>query len=331
MQSSCSHHECILRSPFALPPLPSEHRTSNTCLVGYLTWSAKARTLVSPTFLTLPWFFRAPAMSTFLPDAFVQYYRDSFGAGVMGCMLAMGIYGLTTSQTYFYFVEYPRDGIWLKTFVSVLCNPYGVSLPYPERVRHFCTISPDNDIFLECYFPVHVSVSDSPQTFPDCRYGFRQQPKTSVVVDSSQRDCNLGVYWLRDWYARQPSMCLTEGISSLETVVDLFKTPSVLSLTAYTKIAFLPLAATQAGADSMMAISLCFVLFNHRTGFRRTNSLLHTLMLYAINRCLLTAGAAMVALLMIAIKPDSLIYIGPQFVISGRTFLPIHLSQNDLT
>ncbi|KAJ7264841.1 hypothetical protein C8J57DRAFT_1230601 [Mycena rebaudengoi] len=45
-------------------------------------------------------------------------------------------------------------------------------------------------------------------------------------------------------------------------------------------------------------ISLCFVLFNHRTGFRRTNSLLHTLMLYAINRSILTAAAAMVALLM---------------------------------
>ncbi|KAJ7319238.1 hypothetical protein DFH08DRAFT_890621 [Mycena albidolilacea] len=59
-------------------------------------------------------------MSTFLPHAFVQYYRDSFGAGIMGCMLAMGIYGLTTSQTYFYFVEYPKDKIWLKTFVSFL-------------------------------------------------------------------------------------------------------------------------------------------------------------------------------------------------------------------
>lgn len=199
-------------------------------------------------------------------------------------------------------------------------------------------------IFLECYFWVHVSVSDSPQTFPDCRCGFRQQTETSVVVDSSQRlsssvppqceiklclpgDCSLGVYWwvvdsylvvsmliaifqqprIRDWYARQPSMCLTEGIFSLETVFDLcvkreciaillitlsicsFKTPTVVNLTAYTvcglfcsvthrticlqKISFLPLAATQAGADSMMAISLCFVLFNHRTGFRRSASI----------------------------------------------------------
>lgn len=40
-------------------------------------------------------------------------------------------------------------------------------------------------------------------------------------------------------------------------------------------------------------------------------------MIYAINRCLLTAGTAIVALLILAINPDSMTYIGPQFVISG--------------
>ncbi|KAJ6459111.1 hypothetical protein C8R47DRAFT_1081413 [Mycena vitilis] len=77
------------------------------------------------------------------------------------------------------------------------------------------------------------------------------------------------------------------------------------------------MAATQAGADTAIAVSLCFVLFNHRSGFRRTNSLIYTLIMYAINRCVLTAGTALIALLMIALRPDSMIYIGPQFLISG--------------
>ncbi|KAJ7256709.1 hypothetical protein C8J57DRAFT_1517347 [Mycena rebaudengoi] len=59
-------------------------------------------------------------MSDFLPHAFAQTFRESFGAGIIGCLLAMRIYGVTTSQTYFYFVEYPKDKIWLKTLVSVL-------------------------------------------------------------------------------------------------------------------------------------------------------------------------------------------------------------------
>ncbi|KAJ7265560.1 hypothetical protein C8J57DRAFT_1511322 [Mycena rebaudengoi] len=57
-------------------------------------------------------------MSAFLPHAFAQTFRESFGAGIIGCLLIMGIYGVTTSQTYFYFVEYPKDKIWLKTLVG---------------------------------------------------------------------------------------------------------------------------------------------------------------------------------------------------------------------
>jgi hypothetical protein len=36
------------------------------------------------------------------------------------------------------------------------------------------------------------------------------------------------------------------------------------------KTAFLPLATSQAGSDSMIAATLCCVLFNNRTGFRRS-------------------------------------------------------------
>ncbi|KAJ7863307.1 hypothetical protein B0H14DRAFT_474822 [Mycena olivaceomarginata] len=243
MQSSCSHYECILRSPFALPPLPSEHRTRNTYLVGYLTWSAKARTLVSPTFLTLPWFFRAPAMSTFLPDAFVQYYRDSFGATCPSKMFLRLILCLS-SGTYFYFVEYPRDKIWLKTFVSVLWlfNTLHSALII-HMVYHYLILNAF-DIF---------ALSRPIMTY-----------FLSVIFQYSKPKLR--------WWLTVPNgiVVLVYTGFGIETVVDLFKTPSVLSLTAYTKIAFLPLAATQAGADSMMAISLCFVLFNHRTGFRRS-------------------------------------------------------------
>ncbi|KAJ7108480.1 hypothetical protein C8R44DRAFT_857477 [Mycena epipterygia] len=59
------------------------------------------------------------------------------------------------------------------------------------------------------------------------------------------------------------------------------------------------MAVTQVGADVMLAASLCFVLYDHRTAFRRTNSMVDTLMIYAVNRCLLTASLAIASLLII--------------------------------
>ncbi|KAJ7236546.1 hypothetical protein C8J57DRAFT_1243937 [Mycena rebaudengoi] len=103
------------------------------------------------------------------------------------------------------------------------------------------------------------------------------------------------------WWLTVPKVCLRLFLRSVGQKLCLpgdFSNADSGESHGLHEISFLPLAATQAGADSMTAISLCFVLFNHRTGFRRTNSLLHTLMLYAINRSILTAAAAMVALLM---------------------------------
>ncbi|KAJ7885968.1 hypothetical protein B0H14DRAFT_2698622 [Mycena olivaceomarginata] len=60
-------------------------------------------------------------MSTFLPPALAETFNDTGGAGLVGCLLAMGVYGITTSQTYYYFAKYPKDKRWLKLFV---CSPF---------------------------------------------------------------------------------------------------------------------------------------------------------------------------------------------------------------
>ncbi|KAJ6459110.1 hypothetical protein C8R47DRAFT_1162363 [Mycena vitilis] len=61
-------------------------------------------------------------------DTFGEYYlvwpmrcaSSPSGAGILGSLLSMGIYGLTTSQTYFYFSKYPKDKPWTKCLVGAL-------------------------------------------------------------------------------------------------------------------------------------------------------------------------------------------------------------------
>ncbi|KIK61213.1 hypothetical protein GYMLUDRAFT_243864 [Collybiopsis luxurians FD-317 M1] len=45
---------------------------------------------------------------------------NSFGAALIGAVVAAMLYGLTTLQTYFYFMNYPGDKIQLKILVWAL-------------------------------------------------------------------------------------------------------------------------------------------------------------------------------------------------------------------
>ncbi|KAJ7662707.1 hypothetical protein DFH06DRAFT_1471479 [Mycena polygramma] len=256
-----------------------------------------------------------------MSEGLLQSFRDTFGAGIIGSLLSMGIYGLTTSQTYFYFSEYPNDKPWTRRLVGALwaLNTLQSTLMI-HMVYHYLILSAFNFFELSrniwslpVSMIVHLIMAVLVMTYFlnvifQCMYRDILYPSTIPILT----------------YSRQQEEPLVVGVAVLvyigfgiETIIDLFKTPSLVDLAAFTKISFLPMAATQAGADTTIAASLCFVLFNHRSGFRRTNSLIYTLIMYAINRCVLTAGTALVALFMIALKPNSMIYIGPQFLISG--------------
>ncbi|KAJ6518583.1 hypothetical protein DFH09DRAFT_228500 [Mycena vulgaris] len=247
-------------------------------------------------------------MSTFLPPALAETFNDTGGAGLVGCLLAMGVYGITTSQTYYYFVKYPKDKRWLKLFVSALwlLNTLHSALIF-HLIYHYLIQNAfnllgliQNTWSLAVSMIVHLIVA-----------GLVMIYFLNVIFQCSSPK-------FRWWLASLNGFAVLVFIGfGIDTVIVLLQAPTLLDLPNYTKTAFLPLATSQAGSDSMIAVTLCCVLFNNRTGFRRTNSLLYTLMIYAINRCLLTAGTTMVALFLIVFKPDSMMYIGPQFVASG--------------
>ncbi|KAG1751872.1 hypothetical protein EDB19DRAFT_1674294 [Suillus lakei] len=46
--------------------------------------------------------------------------QDTFGAGFIGGMVAAILYGITTLQTYLYYVYYPRDTNGLKVLVAFI-------------------------------------------------------------------------------------------------------------------------------------------------------------------------------------------------------------------
>jgi len=50
-----------------------------------------------------------------------------------------------------------------------------------------------------------------------------------------------------------------------------------------------PFGAAAIFSDIMIAATLCIILDHNRTGFENTNTLINKLIIYAINRCILTS------------------------------------------
>jgi len=101
--------------------------------------------------------------------------------------------------------------------------------------------------------------------------------------------------------------------------------------------------ASGVAADVLIATSLCVSLSRRRTGFKRTNSLINVLMLYAINSSLLTSLCSIASLVTFALWPTELIYVAVFFLqsklytislfasINNREYLKENLKVEDVT
>ncbi|KAI0788992.1 hypothetical protein BC629DRAFT_471674 [Irpex lacteus] len=65
----------------------------------------------------------------------------------------------------------------------------------------------------------------------------------------------------------------------------------------------------QSFADIAIAATLSVILIKRRTGFRKTDSVIRTLIVYSMNTCALTSSASVASIITYAIMPDNFIFI----------------------
>ncbi|KAG6819569.1 hypothetical protein H0H93_010628 [Arthromyces matolae] len=74
-------------------------------------------------------------------------------------------------------------------------------------------------------------------------------------------------------------------------------------LSEITLFAAMPFALFAVLSDIAIAASLVALLWGNRTGFRRTVTLVNTLIVYAINRCILTSIFAATEIIAVSVIP----------------------------
>ncbi|KAH7882570.1 hypothetical protein F5I97DRAFT_1931115 [Phlebopus sp. FC_14] len=256
--------------------------------------------------------------------------HNTFGASFIGGMVTMVLYGLTTLQTYLYYMYYPNDDLDTKALVrTAVCTCRSDDLLNDLPKVAVIWILDTLHISLMCHSLYYYLVSNfgDPTALVDGTCPKLSGDKWPFIPDFSRfesvHSCpSPNILFHPDilpyrWWVVSPIMflVLAHFAFGVETVVLMFMKKQFAALSQIALYAATPFAIAAVLSDLCIAGALCVLLYGNRSPFERTNRLVNTLIVYAINRCLLTSVVAIVEVIVFAVSPHSLWFLAIDFVI----------------
>ncbi|KAL4249316.1 hypothetical protein ABKN59_007025 [Abortiporus biennis] len=220
---------------------------------------------------------------------------DTLGALLIGVFFAATLYGISCIQTYSFYMDTKKKDsrylqglvalLWTMNTVDTVCvahvayyftiTNYGKPVTHaPWTVAGFNVLANLNDFFIRAIFIYRI---------------LRVSRKMWLAI----------VLWMANLTVSGFGFALSIQV---EIIGDLNKIGrlSWLIITLFTWMAF---------ADTIIAIVLCIILWQLRTGFNRTDSQIETLMKYSIHTGALTSVVAVVIVITYAVMPHNFVYI----------------------
>ncbi|KAK0223220.1 hypothetical protein IW262DRAFT_1544646 [Armillaria fumosa] len=257
--------------------------------------------------------------------------NDTFGAMLVGALVTMVTYGITTLQACVFLLhDLPTRQSWDKIFCGVNMDighsPRRIHVPCNPLVSSQCAdLHGDRCAYL--YFKIAgfgnpaylvegtwslflaVFVTKLTQL---CEVLHNDQCDNSILGAMLLRSTNTRMWWMTSVIG---SMVFAHFCFGLETVGQFFVKKEFSRLNEVNFVAVLPFGITAILSDILIAIGLCLLLERSRTDFANTNYLIKTLIGYAITRCLLTSLMAVVEVIVFVTKPTSFYSFAIDFVI----------------
>ncbi|KAI0648833.1 hypothetical protein C8Q79DRAFT_1007415 [Trametes meyenii] len=227
---------------------------------------------------------------------------DTYGALFIGMCVCILLYGLTLHQTYRYFRLYPDDRKWLKVFVLAILI---IETGHTAMTAHLCY-----HYLVTNYFNPSALLSPS--------WSFRVLAPLSVAAMFLCQSFYIRrVYMIGPQYrwlvAMAMALLLTELGFMIVLVWQAFKGHDVQDTKDVTWVvcAVYGLAVS---VDSLVTGVLITVLLKSRTGFKSTDSLIQTLVIYSINSGLVTSIAGMLSFIFALVLSGNMIYTAIAYV-----------------
>ncbi|KAJ8502716.1 hypothetical protein ONZ45_g11499 [Pleurotus djamor] len=270
--------------------------------------------------------------------------HHTFGPMFVGAMVTMMVYGITILQTYFYFCFYPKDSWRLKFLVFTLCvlDTTHVILMCLAMYHYLVT---DFQLPLSTLSQMRIPQVSS-YNIPSQLANGTSTLYISVAVNV------LMAFIVQSFFSKRIFQLSTSRATyflaiitaffvfahfcfGLETVILSWIKVRFDRLSENNYIAALPFAITAIMSDILIAASLCFLLGRNKSDFNEyvavpliflghaqtpfsTRSILNKLIIWAINRCILTSVVAIIETIVFIAIPHSLYYFAFDFIIGKR-------------
>ncbi|KAL4256227.1 hypothetical protein AB1N83_011608 [Pleurotus pulmonarius] len=236
----------------------------------------------------------------------MEAISSNFSALFLGNLFATIFYGITTQQTFTYFkLNSAHDTTTLRLQIAFLWLLDGIHIAFITHSVYSCAAWSTTS--LEAVRPVwSISAQVFIMTFSD------------FLV--------RGIFASRVWIVSRKNVFMVVPIAALSTVnfiLGLVLASKLLKIPTFSELwstniqpAMYSNLASGVAADLSIAVALVFWLLKSRTGFKRTDSLLNTMMVYAVNTGLLTTICGFTSLVTYAARRNDLVFLGFFFVLS---------------
>ncbi|KAJ3901588.1 hypothetical protein F5879DRAFT_317928 [Lentinula edodes] len=228
------------------------------------------------------------------PNATVS---ETFGAMYIGAMISMSLYGITTLQTYFFFLNYVQDHISIKALVAVVwvLDTVHSGLMCHAMYQYLIMGYIYPEIFDSGTWSLFASVALNVigAFISQCFF-------TKRIHDLSQHQFKSSL--------SISTACIVLGhfIFGIYTVIQFSIRKSFSRLEEVTYNCVIPFGVFAILSDIVIASALILLLRRSRTEFGDTNSLIKKLIVYAINRCVLTSVVAILEVILFLSFPNSM-------------------------
>ncbi|KAF8576681.1 hypothetical protein K439DRAFT_1397162 [Ramaria rubella] len=233
--------------------------------------------------------------------------RFTFGVCFVALLISMALYGATLFQTYSYYMRFPKDTLLKKSLVAVVCviNTFQTVL-ISHGIYYYLILNYGNPVALEegvWSFILEVVVTD-------------------LVACTVQMFFASQVFYMgkgaRIITATILIFAIIQLAFSCAFVVKGFLTHGAFSalLAPIFKTFLLGHLIASLAADILITASLSYYLQVGRTGHSQTEYLIKKLLIYTINRGILTGLAAFLELVLYLASPSTFLFIGVHFITS---------------
>ncbi|KAF8130937.1 hypothetical protein K438DRAFT_2032082 [Mycena galopus ATCC 62051] len=237
-------------------------------------------------------------------------FDTTLGALCVAYVLAWGLFGVTSMQSFSYFQKFSKDSVWMKSLVGGLWVLDTLQLALIGHVLYYWVITNytnpavlgDSVWWLE--LPIYTR-------FTDCLF----RSLTIGVLVTNTIVLIVELFLARRVYIRK---MFSPWFSLFLTWTTWFQLQKTAFYVEFQWISSVGLACASA-ADTIIAISLSYYLWRSRTGIKTTDSIVNMLILYALNTGLLTGICVLIDMICFLNMPTNFVHLAFNLV-TGKLY-----------